>query len=44
VIQAKIQFLQRTVEQMQKWGMDITAIKAQIDALQKQLNAQIITP
>ena len=44
VIQAKIQFLQRTVEQMQKWGMDITAIKAQIDALQKQLNAQIISP
>ena len=44
VIQAKIQFLQRTEAQMQKWGMDITAIKAQIDALQKQLDAQTITP
>jgi hypothetical protein len=44
VIQAKIQFLQRTEAQMQKWGMDITSIKAQIDALQKQLDAQTITP
>ncbi len=37
MLQAKIQFLQRTEEQMKKWGMDTKAIQSQIDALQAQL-------
>ncbi len=37
VLEAKIQFLQRTEAQMQKWGMNTTAIQSQIDALQAQL-------
>ena len=38
MLQAKIQFLQRTLEQMQKWNMDTTSIKAQIAGLQTQLD------
>ena len=44
MLQAKIQFLQRMLEQMQKWNMDTTSIKAQIAGLQAQLDkAQQIT-
>jgi ABC-type histidine transport system ATPase subunit len=37
MLQAKIQFLQRTEDQMKKWGMDTKAIQSQIDALQAEL-------
>ena len=37
MLQAKIQFLQRTEEKIKKWGMDTKAIQSQIDALQAQL-------
>ncbi|MGD0804592.1 MAG: hypothetical protein ABSA11_11040 [Candidatus Bathyarchaeia archaeon] len=45
-LEAKIQFLQRTEDQMKKWGMDTKAIQSQIDALQAQLTQaqQTTTP
>jgi hypothetical protein len=46
MLQAKIQFLQRTEEQMKKWGMDTKTIQSQIEDLQTQLTQaqQITTP
>jgi len=46
MLQAKIQFLQRTEQQMQKWGMDTKTIQSQIDTLQAQLTQaqQTTTP
>lgn len=45
-LEAKIQFLQRTENQMKKWGMDTASIQSQIDALQAQLtqSQQTTTP
>jgi len=44
MLQAKIQFLERTMERMKSWNMNTDAIKAQIDGLQAQLDAAQQTP
>jgi hypothetical protein len=44
ILQARIQFLERTEKQMQKWGLDTSAIQAQIDELKAQLEELMATP